>query len=296
MSKIDELKKRMSVITVNVQSIDEEDHSFVAIASTDDEDRHGDVVEQGGWDLKNFKKNPVLLDTHVSWESVKRIIGRVKKIGIEDGKLVFEPKFAVDENPDAKIAWKLYANGFASAFSVGFIPKERDGNKLIENELLEISAVPVPANPNAVALAYDEGTINKDEKDRLIKIFKRNLESLTKMDTVEDNEKVKGESMTEEQEAKLDKALEAIEALPEALKEAVASKDADEETPPAGDEDNGGDDNANDDDSADKSDTGSDGADDADEEVDPENLTEEQAEEIQNAVQAALDKAQGKVE
>ena len=38
-----------------------DDGSFIAIASTNSVDRHGEVVDNNGWDLKAFNKNPVLL-------------------------------------------------------------------------------------------------------------------------------------------------------------------------------------------------------------------------------------------
>lgn len=37
---------------------------FTAIASSEVEDRQGEVVKQSGWNLKNFKNNPILLYMH----------------------------------------------------------------------------------------------------------------------------------------------------------------------------------------------------------------------------------------
>ena len=37
---------------------------LVAVASNETRDRVGDIVKVDGWDLKNFKRNPVLLFAH----------------------------------------------------------------------------------------------------------------------------------------------------------------------------------------------------------------------------------------
>ena len=50
--------------------------------------------------------------------------------------------------------------GILKAVSIGFIPKERDENNpaiITKSEMLELSVVPVPANPNALALAIGKG-------------------------------------------------------------------------------------------------------------------------------------------
>lgn len=121
----------------------------VAIASRETEDRDGDVLKISDWDLKNFKRNPVLLDMHLADNSSTSVIGRVDRIWIDNRDLKFTPVFAVDENPRAKIIYDLYRGGYLRAFSVGFRPfKSKSGE--VKNELLEISAVPVPANQDAL--------------------------------------------------------------------------------------------------------------------------------------------------
>ena len=69
-----------------VESIDKDDEGVleVAVASDSIVDRHGEIVSQEGWELKNFKKNPQLLWGHNSNELP---IGKVKKIWFEgEGK------------------------------------------------------------------------------------------------------------------------------------------------------------------------------------------------------------------
>jgi HK97 family phage prohead protease len=147
-------------LPIEVKSIDKEAGKLEAIFSTQDVDRHGDTVMQDGWDLKNFKKNPVILNSH-NYGDATEVIGRADNVRVEGKKLIGDITFAVNENPKAKIIFDLYSNKFLSAFSVGFIPtkfkENKDGSRdwfvIEESELLEVSAVSVPANARALAKA-----------------------------------------------------------------------------------------------------------------------------------------------
>lgn len=126
----------------------------IAVASTDVEDRHGETIDQTGWDLKNFKNNDVMLWAH---NHEKISVGNCRNCRIDksEGKprLIFEPDFH-DVTEDARALKILYEQGRLKTFSVGFLPTEFDGNRYTKQELLEISAVNVPANPDAMMLAY----------------------------------------------------------------------------------------------------------------------------------------------
>jgi hypothetical protein len=124
----------------------EEKEEYKMTFSDDKTDRHGDIVMQN-WDLKWFKKNPVLLDSH-NYGSIKSIIGKVKKLKAEPN-LAGTIEFALD-NEIGQLAKNLVDGGFLNASSVGFIPLEFDENgNITKSELLEISLVSVPANPRA---------------------------------------------------------------------------------------------------------------------------------------------------
>jgi len=128
---------------------------FTIIASTSAIDRQGDSVDQTGWELKNFNKNPVLLWAH-DYSALP--IGKVVSAQVVKGKLVADFIFATAEaNPVAQQIKKLYEEGIVNASSVGFIPLEREGNIITRAELLELSLVPVPANQEALRLAVSKG-------------------------------------------------------------------------------------------------------------------------------------------
>src|SRR3972149_843322 len=127
---------------------DEEGILEAAVASTGNEDRHGEELNQEGWELKNFKKNPAFLWGH-NFREERPPIGKVLKVWLDgEGKktrLMFKPKFDL-EDPFAAEIYRKYKDGFLNSFSVGYIPLEIDGNQHLKMELLEISAVAVPGN------------------------------------------------------------------------------------------------------------------------------------------------------
>lgn len=127
--------------------------SFTAIASTEATDRHGEIVKQDGWDLKNYKQNPILLYMH----DHSMPLGKATRVWIEkaSGKAKLMFKGVISTATDyGKAAKQLMDEGILNTFSVGFRINEMDGNTITKAELHEISLVSVPANPEARRLAY----------------------------------------------------------------------------------------------------------------------------------------------
>lgn len=131
----------------------------VAIATDNSVDRDGERIDPAGWDFSNFIKNPVLIWAH---DYRREPVGKCLDIRKDGNRILFTPQFAINVSEFAKTVFGLYLDGFMNAFSVGFIPKEWTDEQLPSGqiirtftkcELLEISAVPVPANPAAVVLA-----------------------------------------------------------------------------------------------------------------------------------------------
>lgn len=159
--------------------IENKDGKITGVASTSVVDRQNESVNVEGWDLKNFKKAPRLLWAH---DHTEPAIGKVTKIGFEgEGKkrrMTFEAVFQ-EVTEKARAIKKLVEDGFINTFSVGFKPLEMEGNEILKQELLEISVVNVPANPDAMLLAYkslkEDGftakTITKVLDDEIIKRF-----------------------------------------------------------------------------------------------------------------------------
>lgn len=132
-----------------------EDGSFVAVASTNSVDRHGEVVDNNGWEMKAYKKNPVILWAH---DHTEPAIGVSKKTWVEGAgkraKLMIQP-ILHDVTEKARAVKQLVEMGIINSLSVGFKPLESpDGVTFTKNELLEVSIVNVPANADAMMLAY----------------------------------------------------------------------------------------------------------------------------------------------
>ena len=72
------------------------------VASTEDVDRDGDVIRVQGWDVDEYRKNPVILWAH---DYSLLPIGKAVKVWREDAELKVRVFFAPeDANPDAETA------------------------------------------------------------------------------------------------------------------------------------------------------------------------------------------------
>jgi len=129
-----------------------------ALGSTPDVDRDGDIIDPLGINTANFEKNPQLLWSHDARELP---IGKVTKVKKTAEGLEFDAEFAVKENPFAKKVRDLFEGGFLNAFSIGFIPKDRENETITQSELVEISVVNIPANASAL-LSREYKAFQKD--------------------------------------------------------------------------------------------------------------------------------------
>ena len=126
------------------------------VVSTDDVDRQGDTIAIDGWMLDSYLRNPVFLWAH---NYARPAIGRTAQIWKEPHRLMARIEFAPTDF--AQEVRRLYHAGYQHGVSVGFRPiryaLRRDpqsgqlrGIDFLEQELLEISASPVPANAQAL--------------------------------------------------------------------------------------------------------------------------------------------------
>ncbi|MBU5253333.1 HK97 family phage prohead protease [Lysinibacillus capsici] len=140
----------------------EEDRTLRFIGSTEVPDRDGDIILASGWELDNYKANPVFLWAH---DYSKPPIGKAIDVRVSNKQLIFDIQFPEEGvYPLADTVYKLYKGGFLNATSVGFVGKQAEpianGSKYIRQELLELSAVPVPSNPTALQQAKSKGYIS----------------------------------------------------------------------------------------------------------------------------------------
>lgn len=146
------------------------DRAKLMTISDEGRDRDRDRIKVGGWDLANYKKNPVVLFAHNnSQPPVGRSI-KVWKDKTGDGARLRAIKQFTDQetNPFGFMIWRLLDENYLKAASVGFIPQKmlRDeeaeqegftGYVFEKQELIESSIVPVPSNPRALEGAKSIG-------------------------------------------------------------------------------------------------------------------------------------------
>lgn len=161
------------------KAINQETREIDFIASTAAYDRVGDSIDQNGWELGNYLKNPVVLYGH---DYSGFPIGKASRIEVRSGQLVIRIQFATrEQNPDAEVAYQLAMGGFLNAVSVGFIPKEwsyrnetdgrPSGMDITRAELLEVSVVPVPCHPDAIVQARGLG-FKSEQLEKFLKATK----------------------------------------------------------------------------------------------------------------------------
>ena len=150
-------------------TFDREKKTGVFAITTPTVDSSGDVVVPEGGDLKRYRKNPVVLFGH-NYGGMP--IARSLREEIDPGVAIFsEAEFAVglDEEKDFPLTvFNYFAAKFLNAVSIGFIPARWEKRMIGDDEggqvwkggfifhewtLLEFSAVSVPANEDALALA-----------------------------------------------------------------------------------------------------------------------------------------------
>ena len=139
----------------DIKNIDS-DRKFKVIASTEDTDRSWEIIKVNWWNTEDFMKNPVIIANHVY--KIENIVGRATNIIKENWKLIIEWIFS-KSNPLWVLLADLYDEWMIKTVSVWFIPHKRDQSNpkiITEAELLELSFVAVPCNPNALSLDQKE--------------------------------------------------------------------------------------------------------------------------------------------
>jgi HK97 family phage prohead protease len=133
------------------------DDPFEFVMSDESVDRMGDVIEQDGWELENFRRNPIALFGH----SAGFPIGTWRDVAVEGGRLKGRLDLMPAVSDRLREIQAAVAAGVLRAVSVGFRPIDMEplegskdgGYRFTKSELVECSLVSVPANPNALSIA-----------------------------------------------------------------------------------------------------------------------------------------------
>lgn len=171
-----------------VRVLDSKAGTVEYVASDESLDSNREVIRAAGWRFTHFQKNAPFVDSH-DYSSIEKVIGKVLDFRVEKGRLIETVQFAkdVEQNSLAQKAWAMTEAGFLKAVSVGFWPVKQvtsaarsfadQLNELglppdapvrtiyTEQEQIELSAVVIGANPNALARAYKAGILNDEDLD-----------------------------------------------------------------------------------------------------------------------------------
>jgi HK97 family phage prohead protease len=134
------------------------DRTLRFVISTEAVDRDDDVIKASGWQLENYKRNPVVMFNHLTDGFPIAKCTWIKQVGKElHARVEFAPANIPIVGPQAEAVFQLCKSQFMSATSVGFKPLEwkwaegdKDGIVYETSELLEFSIVSVPSNPFAL--------------------------------------------------------------------------------------------------------------------------------------------------
>lgn len=121
------------------------------VVSTNALDSHGERIDVEGIDIKDYKKNPVVLWGH---DGFNLPIARTTKIWKENSRLMARAKFYLKDEFARKV-YEYIVDGFLNAASIGGMVQEWGADGMTISKLLmkEFSVVSVPANPEALATA-----------------------------------------------------------------------------------------------------------------------------------------------
>jgi HK97 family phage prohead protease len=141
------------------------DPEFEITATTADADRMGDRVMPDGLDVSHWLKSPSIMFAH-DYQQIPVAVGTgVRRLG--NGWRIRGRWLQGD--PFADRVRNAYDQGAINAASIGFRPLDHVANKyggrdFLKAELLEVSLVPIPANPYATRSVTAEASLKAIEQ------------------------------------------------------------------------------------------------------------------------------------
>ena len=193
--------KLIRTLHPEVRVLDEKRGIVEYIASDETLDSYQEVVRAAGWRFTNFAKNAPFVDSH-DYSSIDKLVGKVIEFKVAGKKLVETVQWAVEVagNLLAQRGFAMTAGGYLKAVSVGFWPikeahrwdndptaynqaiadlkmdtlpdEQKPRTIYLAQEQVELSAVIIGANPNALAKAYKAGLLD----DAALEDFSRDYE------------------------------------------------------------------------------------------------------------------------
>lgn len=178
------------------------------VVSTNALDAHGERINVDGIDLKDYKKNPVVLWGH---DGFNLPIAKTTKIWKESGKLMARAKFYLKDQFANKV-YNYIVDGYLNAVSIGGMVQEwaEDGMTIDKLLMKEFSVVSIPANQEALVASKSLDGEQKAELRALANNYARKM--LDQEDGV----------------TEINKSIDSLEKLVSTLKEVAKSEPQEE--------------------------------------------------------------------
>ena len=157
--------RTFSLVEIDEREIDEAARTIRNVVASDESlDSHDSIIKAKGWDLGRYQKNPVLDWGHVATHGFAEpadILGTAD-IRLEGKRLIADLRF--DTDPKSEEVYGKMKRRVIRAVSVAFKPKKyhfekSEGGEVLvidEQELVSLSVVPIPSNPNTLMNSYTE--------------------------------------------------------------------------------------------------------------------------------------------
>jgi HK97 family phage prohead protease len=153
----------LGVCDLQLRDVNVEGRFADFVCSTGTEDSHGTIIEQK-WRLERYLKNPTVLYAHNRLGGDGMPIGKASMVRVDGDALCARVTLLSSRaNPLTDQILAQWGEGSLRAISVGFYPNEYRWEKrenrevlvLSDNELRELSIVPVGSNPDCLARIHE---------------------------------------------------------------------------------------------------------------------------------------------
>lgn len=155
-----EMKKKefLPLICKARRDPEDPDDVLTCLMSTGEIDRQGEAVNPKTLDFGNYlTKNPVVQWAHdYTIPPIGKVIGKIDTSDGPEAKVKFATELKGPHGDFVRDVKALYDGGYLNAWSIGFIPGTKNKSGEPMREVVELSAVPVPANPNALTRRLKE--------------------------------------------------------------------------------------------------------------------------------------------
>lgn len=146
-------------------------------------DRMKERIDPKGWDLENYKKNPIMLFDHGHDPQFGSLpIGSMTMVEAKEDGLYCKGQLSNSPSEKISAVRDLVNEGILKTFSVGFAAKDSKSdpsgevNEITSAELIEISIVPIPMNQDSTFSLLSKrfgATTNKAERVWLQRAIER---------------------------------------------------------------------------------------------------------------------------